>query len=71
VIWLAEAGSVCALATYDAQNIDYKLYKPLLSNNAYKKTDLELIVAKKMIELVQAEASLDRLRMHVSPSHHP
>jgi hypothetical protein len=71
VIWLAEAGPVRALATCNAQNIDYKPYKPLLSDDAYKKTDLEPIVAEKMIELVQAEAGLDRLRMHVSPGHHP
>lgn len=66
VIWLAEAGSVCALATCNAQNIDYKPYEPLLSDDAYKKTDLEPIVAEKMIELVQTEAGLDRSRMHVS-----
>jgi hypothetical protein len=71
VIWLAEAGSVCALATCNAQNIDYNPYKPLLSDDAYKKTDLEPIVAEKMIELVQAEAGLDGLRMHVSPGHNP
>jgi hypothetical protein len=71
VIWLAEAGSVRALATCSAQNIDYKPYKPLLSDDAYKKTDLEPIVAEKMIQFVQAEAGLDRLGVHVSTGHHP
>lgn len=58
VIWLAEAGSVRALATCSAQNVDYKPYKPLLSDDAYKKTDLEPIVAEKMIQFVRAEAGL-------------
>jgi len=58
VIWLAEAGSVRSLATCNAQNIDYKPYKPLLSDDAYKKTDLEQIVAEKMIQFVGAEAGL-------------